>query len=147
MPRALNVAFSDAGVTPKYGAFAFGDVRVCGTNTSADGRTVRGLLAFTNSLLSFGPVSTINEVYPVLSDLNAHSTMARSAPGLRRTRSPARVPDSHGGTLRREGGLPRRHRAAGTDQRCSVFVRAVRCRSTAASIMSRNAPAFRAWLT
>jgi hypothetical protein len=67
----LNVAFADAGVTPGYGTLKFGDVHVCTTGTSADGKTVRELLAYTNALLSFGPLSEINSIAPVLSELNA----------------------------------------------------------------------------
>jgi hypothetical protein len=67
----LNVAFADAGVTPGYGTLKFGDVHVCTTGTSADGLTVRDLLAYTNTLLSFGPLSEINSIAPVLSELNA----------------------------------------------------------------------------
>lgn len=65
----LNVAFWDAGATPKVGTTAFGDVHVCGTGTSLDGSTVRQVLT-TNTLLSVGPVSTITEVDPVLSEIN-----------------------------------------------------------------------------
>ncbi|HUS28053.1 MAG TPA: hypothetical protein VMZ53_06075 [Kofleriaceae bacterium] len=68
---SLNIAFSDANVTPHYQTLAFGDVRVCGTSTAADGQTVRGVLALTNSLLSFGPQPSIDALYPVLLQLNA----------------------------------------------------------------------------
>ena len=67
----LNVAFADANLTPSYGTLQFGDLHVCTTGTSADGKTVSEVLGYTNQLLSFGPVSEINSIGPVLVMLNA----------------------------------------------------------------------------
>jgi hypothetical protein len=65
----LNVAFSDAGITPS----GFGDLKLCNTGTSLDGKTVREILGAVNEALGGGSLPdgyTISQLNDLVTKLN-----------------------------------------------------------------------------